>query len=274
MTNAPLHKNQAGQPSENGGHFAAAPKEEAPEGLLATPEAPAASPIDRFNIAAANVYSAQEALLDTAPSVIRELIQNDAPSAVSAAFTYDYNMDGDRKLTLESVIDRSGSVIDLSDEVEGDISFIGNSFEDIDDVAQRPDFVRVPGTATQFTLDLTAADTASAASQFEAVRNAEKFAHAATLAAAPAAMRALLTEASPAAATATFDFTDDYDTRFFRLDNIYDAKGNRIGIDYSVNKAVNEIADQFVDDEEVRESPAFGRFTSKSMGFTCVLDLA
>lgn len=86
MTKNPARKNQVGQPSNNGGHFAAVAKTEAPTDLIVKSPSRGGTALAELHATAAAVKAAHEAQVAAAPAAMRELIRDIYPEAHTAQF--------------------------------------------------------------------------------------------------------------------------------------------------------------------------------------------
>jgi hypothetical protein len=134
MTKTPLHKNEAGQPSANGGHFAATTKTEAPEGLLAV------SASSRFALAREAEEAAHRAVVDLAPDTIRELILAASPAAATARFEFTEDEDTPAFFSLRRVEDARGNEIIVDSNVHSAVTSVGRAFQSSDEVMENPAF--------------------------------------------------------------------------------------------------------------------------------------
>jgi hypothetical protein len=179
MTTTPLHKNQAGQPSTNGGHFAATTKSEAPDGLLAAADG-AGHATAKLNVAVEAETAAHARVLEAMPEVLRELILDASPAAATAHFEYfDAYGDG-ASFGFINVRDAKGNIIVVTSDLRSAVEHITAKTEDAGGLSDQPAFVGVQtsmGGRVLHRLDLTVPPTPvleSALAELEAIREADK----------------------------------------------------------------------------------------------------
>lgn len=153
MTNKPAHKNQVGQPSDNGGHFAAKTHDEAPEVTLSSHTGPSAA-MELFNETSRLAFEADQRHLNATVAAMREQVKIGAPTAVKAVFTWVDDFDSSF-LVFSHALDADGNQVDLDADAEGEVRHMGRSFTDSSDARSRFDHDR-DAENPEYTMDVTA----------------------------------------------------------------------------------------------------------------------
>jgi hypothetical protein len=172
MTTTSLHKNQAGQPSTNGGHFAAVARTEAPTGLLTPGDGGVGPSLAKLWATEGVVKAAHDIQVAAAPAAMRELIRGVYHEAKTARFRqrrdFDYSyiepagfFDADGEGIYDDIQFVDGHLIGEREgarELKTELSYIGRMFSERDEASGMSDFVTSKGadSNTYYTLDLTA----------------------------------------------------------------------------------------------------------------------
>ena len=114
--------------------FANKPVNDAPEGTIKTP--PATPARDRLRALTASESSVEQAKLAAVPDALREILREDAPDAISATFTFDWDR-GRPKLYFQAGWPAAGTdeeleEVDIEFEAVAELNEFANNFTDIE----------------------------------------------------------------------------------------------------------------------------------------------